>query len=600
MKKLFCTILLMLLGLLCLVGCGTEGERGPNQTEETETEAEGGKEISLAAPYTVIYSHGDFRSQHLAEQLCHAIKQKTGISLSCRDDTATESACEILMGDTNRAESAQAQDQMGESRFIITVINEKLVILAKDIDLYEVVEISLINAISKDGSASLPNSLCLLEDTRQTQRLDVRVKPNEALAFELVLQHKSSTAELSIATDSTTGGQYFLRITPSRIALCRRDEVDTEIVGSEVRLIDGKTYGVYCHFDGARLCIYLDDPAREHEQKAMLVGTFANGAESVLAGEVCSLYATVENVKQGSLDIPCENKTYQNNLIFNAADPDILYYEGYYYIYVTADHYPVYRSADLGKWEYVCDALPEVSWDVDKRYMWAPDVEYVNGKFYMAVTMGEAGLGMAVSDSPTGPFVCVGDQPYLTKTIDGHIFVDEDGRIYLYYTSWSNGRTYGIWGVELETDCITPKWETERLILTPTEPWECTDNSRVVEAPFMLKKEGVYYLIYSGSGYTADYAVGFATSTDPLSGFVKSASNPILRGNGTVMGTGHCSIAVTPSGKMVMAYHVHHSPTAVHPRHVAIDPVRFVKTDDGYILVVDGPTTSKQLLDVFR
>jgi beta-xylosidase len=270
-------------------------------------------------------------------------------------------------------------------------------------------------------------------------------------------------------------------------------------------------------------------------------------------------------------------------------------------LYVTGDHYPVYRSKDLAKWDYVGVSLPEVSWNIDKRYMWAPDVEYVNGKFYMAVSMGEAGFGIAVSDKPEGPFVCAGDMPFLTKTIDGHIFVDEDGRIYLYYTSWCDGRAYGIWGMEMESDCLTPKWETERLIFTPTEPWESSMNmGGIVEAPFMLKKEGVYYLVYSGSNYQADYAVGYATSTNPLEGFVKSEHNPILRGTADTRGTGHCSIVETPEGGMVMVYHAHNTVTTIHPRCAAIDPIRFVKTDDGYRLEVCGPTTSKVPLDIFE
>jgi beta-xylosidase len=191
--------------------------------------------------------------------------------------------------------------------------------------------------------------------------------------------------------------------------------------------------------------------------------------------------------------------------------------------------------------------------------------------------------------------------PFLTKTIDGHIFVDEDGRIYLYYTSWCDGRAYGIWGVEMESDCLTPKWETEKLIFTPTEPWENTmKRGGVVEAPYMLKKEGVYYLVYSGSHFEADYAVGYATSTNPLEGFVKSANNPILRGTADTRGTGHCSIIETHTGGMVMVYHTHNTPTTVQPRHIAIDPVRFVKTEDGYRLEVCGPTTSKIPLDIFE
>jgi beta-xylosidase len=363
----------------------------------------------------------------------------------------------------------------------------------------------------------------------------------------------------------------------------------------------GKKYDVKCSYDGEYLRAYVSDPELNLEPWSAFEIKVGELGGSIYVCEATGYGASISTPEIKALDTLAQGVTYQNNVINNAADPDIIYHDGYYYMYVTGDHYPVYRSADLAKWEYVGVSLPEVSWNIDKRYMWAPDVEYINGKFYMAVSMGEAGFGIAVAERPEGPFVCAGDMPFLTKTIDGHIFVDDDGRIYLYYTSWCDGRAYGIWGVEMESDCLTPKWETEKLIFTPTEDWEMTMNmGKIVEAPFMLKKEGVYYLVYSGSNYQADYAVGYATSDKPLEGFVKSANNPILRGTADTRGTGHCSIIETPAGGMVMVYHVHNTTTAVQPRHVAIDPVRFVKTADGYRLEVCGPTTSKVPIDIFK
>jgi hypothetical protein len=59
-----------------------------------------------------------------------------------------------------------------------------------------------------------------------------------------------------------------------------------------------------------------------------------------------------------------------------------------------------------------------------------------------------------------------------------------------------------------------------RIVLQPECEWE-TRNGHVTEGPWMIKHDGRYYLLYSGSGAdTPDYAVGYATSTSPLGPFI--------------------------------------------------------------------------------
>jgi GH43 family beta-xylosidase len=450
----------------------------------------------------------------------------------------------------------------------------------------------LVNAMTDGG---FPSDLYIAQSTTALDKIADSFPKDSALSFTASLNNKVSHIEIRF------GDSYVIGIDKNGVGLYTQEKKRTELAYKIIPSEIGKTYDVFCHFDGEYLRAYLNDPESGLEPwYAFELQTYDLKGE-VRVGETTGYGAELSAPVIETKSLATDGKTYQNNVIQNAADPDIIYHDGYYYMYVTGDKYPVYRSADLAKWDYVGASLPEVSWNIDKRYMWAPDVEYIGGKFYMAVSMGEAGFGIAVADKPEGPFVCAGDMPFLTKTIDGHIFVDDDGKIYLYYTSWCDGRAYGIWGLEMESDCLTPKWETEKLIFTPTEDWEKTMNrGGVVEAPYMLKKEGVYYLVYSGSHFEADYAVGYATSTNPLEGFKKSEHNPILRGTADTRGTGHCSIIETHTGGMVMVYHTHNTPTTVQPRHVAIDPVRFVKTADGYRLEVCGPTTSKVPLDIFK
>ena len=595
MKKFLLTASVLFMLLAALISCEKGGEV-PETTEIAEITTQESEESAMLSfnpsEYIIIYPSDAYKEKYLAILASNAIEREYDVSLAYKPDTNAERECEILIGNTNRPESKVAFEMLGENDLIVAVINNKIVIWASDDDLYEAAVFRLMSAIGEDG---LPADLCIIENTSALNKVADSFGKNCNISFTASLAHKNSALEIRI------GDGYVVEITPSSVAFYKQEKKRTELAKKVVLSQVGYTYSVRCDYDGEYFRAYVWDPALNIEPWAAFEVRASDLTGEVRIGDVSGYGAAISAVECKETEKTELGAAYQNNVIANAADPDIIYHEGYYYMYVTGDHYPVYRSADLAKWEYVGVSLPEVSWNIDKRYMWAPDVEYIGGRFYMAVSMGEAGFGIAVSDKPEGPFVCAGEMPFLTKTIDGHIFVDEDGRIYLYYTSWCDGRAYGIWGVEMESDCLTPKWETEKLIFTPTEDWESSMNmGGIVEAPFMLKKDGVYYLVYSGSNYQADYAVGYATSTSPLEGFVKSEHNPILRGTADTRGTGHCSIIETHTGGMVMVYHVHNTPTAVQPRHVAIDPVRFVKTADGYRLEVCGPTTSKVSLDIFK
>ena len=81
-----------------------------------------------------------------------------------------------------------------------------------------------------------------------------------------------------------------------------------------------------------------------------------------------------------------------------------------------------------------------------KNQMWAPDCVYKNGKYYLVFPAkdyeGQFHIGVAVSDSPVGPFVpqetCIPG----SYSIDPAVLVDDDGRTYCYYG--------GLWGGQLE------------------------------------------------------------------------------------------------------------------------------------------------------
>ncbi|MCR5753920.1 MAG: glycoside hydrolase family 43 protein [Acetatifactor sp.] len=278
---------------------------------------------------------------------------------------------------------------------------------------------------------------------------------------------------------------------------------------------------------------------------------------------------------------------YQNPVLKGYADPDVYYENGTYYMYATSyfvkKGYEVYCSSDLVNWQKRGMALLE-AWGFPDKY-WAPDVKKIGNRYVMAASVNEH-LGLAIADNPAGPFEPM-DNWLFDHSIDGHIFIDSDGKLYLYYVSWREGHQYGLYGCELDFETLQAVPDSERLILTPQTSYEC-HQAPVAEAPYMICKDGKYYLTYSGSHYESPkYCVAVAVSDSPLGRYTRCDYNPVLVGNENVSGCGHHCIVHTPKGEMYLLYHTHaNADGQIHPRNLALDRLYW----EGDRLVTDGPT----------
>jgi len=217
---------------------------------------------------------------------------------------------------------------------------------------------------------------------------------------------------------------------------------------------------------------------------------------------------------------------------------------------------------------------------VDQRGgAWAPDVFHHvrgDGRFYLYHTVNEPGgrklIGVAVSDSPLGRFE---DRGTLVRgAIDAHLFQDDDGRLYLYSVDLQGFKIV----VHPMADPLTIAGPPTTVI-EPTEPWE-QSRAHVTEGPWMLKHEGLYYLMYSGNA--AD-GPGYATGSSPTGPFSKHAGNPIARRGNGVLGPGHHSVVTGPDGSLWMVYHQKDGEEFGWRRSLAIDPLWF---DDAGVIHV--------------
>lgn len=271
------------------------------------------------------------------------------------------------------------------------------------------------------------------------------------------------------------------------------------------------------------------------------------------------------------------------------ADPYVLFYEDKYYAYGTRTNgFEVYISDDLEHWRRG-DRLalsPQDSWGT--KWYWAPEVYYIESekKFYMFYTVDEH-ICVATSDSPEGPFVQDEKKPVREeKGIDASLFVDDDGKAYLYFVRFTGGNV--IWGVEMNSDLKSVKEETLRECIKADASWEL-QQAKVAEGPSLLKRNGVYYLIYSANHFRSqDYAVGYATATSPLGPWKKYDGNPILCRDKDVaarlVGTGHGAPFLCRDGSYKYIYHAHSSVNRVEPRTSYLNDLIF--GDDGVISIV--------------
>ncbi len=305
-------------------------------------------------------------------------------------------------------------------------------------------------------------------------------------------------------------------------------------------------------------------------------------------------------------------KYYSNPLsnITGIGDPFVLKHDGVYYMYCTSngkEGFYYWKSKDMVNWEKQGMALSNKTPGIfGTNRFWAPEVVEYKGKFYMTYSAADSTrimqLCLAVSDSPEGPFKNYKSPWYKHELshIDATILIDGEN-VYTYFvrdcsTNSINGRsTSQIFAAQLSEDLKTFVTEP-KLVITPDKEWEDINGTRLWnEGPFVLKHEGKYYMTYSANGYnTKEYAVGYATSENPLGPWIKAEENPILKANMAigVSGPGHNSFAYSPNGEeLFIIYHAHTFPDKPSGnRAVYIDRVYFINGK----MIIEGPTTAPQ------
>lgn len=274
-------------------------------------------------------------------------------------------------------------------------------------------------------------------------------------------------------------------------------------------------------------------------------------------------------------------KTEYKNPVFEPvlADPSVIRDPDtkLFYAYGTEDNWadgggsrlvPILQSANLTRWKVAGNAFRTKPGWKQQGGIWAPDINFINGKYFMYYsfsTWGDKnpGIGLATADTPTGPFI---DQGKILDSYDMDVpnsidpfYISDNSHNYLFWGSYSNEFTQGIHAIELSEDSRTIKEGAAKVKIAAGD----------FEAVMIHKRQGYYYFFGSkGScceGVSSNYHVMIARSENLTGPYLDKNGNkitdrgngsPLLKGNDKYVGTGHNSNIITDKdGQDWMLYH---------------------------------------------
>ena len=264
---------------------------------------------------------------------------------------------------------------------------------------------------------------------------------------------------------------------------------------------------------------------------------------------------------------PSVPKGYSGNPVFPGwyADPEATIFGKHYWIYPTYSapyekqvFLDAFSSKDLVHWKkhpHILDTS-RVKWA--NRAMWAPAILQHNNRYFLFFAANDiqnnqeyGGIGVAVSDKPGGPFKDYLGKPLIDRfyngaqPIDQFVYRDDSGKIYMYYGGWRH--------------CNLVQLNNELNGFIPFEDGttfrEITPEG-YVEGPFLFKRKGKYYFMWSEGGWTGpNYSVAYAISDSPVGPFKRIGT--ILQQDPTIArGAGHHSIISIPGkDQYLIVYH---------------------------------------------
>jgi beta-xylosidase len=298
-----------------------------------------------------------------------------------------------------------------------------------------------------------------------------------------------------------------------------------------------------------------------------------------------------------SPSISAKDQVYSGNPIFPGwyADPEGAVFGKQVWVYPTYSapygqqvFLDAFSSPDLVTWTKHSRILDtnRVTWA--RRAMWAPAIVKQGARYFLFFSANDiqkdgqvGGIGVAVADRPEGPFSDYLGKPLIDRfhngaqPIDQFVFHDDDGQYYMIYGGWRHCNI-----ARLQKDFRGFEPFKDGVVFKEITP------QGYVEGPFMFRRGGKYYFMWSEGGWTGpNYSVAYAIADSPLGPFQRIAK--ILQQDPNIAtGAGHHSV-INLAGKDQFYIVYHRRPlgeTDGNHRVVCIDRMNF--DSEGRILPV--------------
>jgi arabinan endo-1,5-alpha-L-arabinosidase len=366
-----------------------------------------------------------------------------------------------------------------------------------------------------------------------------------------------------------------------------------------------------------------------------LMGLFAIillfSSPALAAGKDLPHPASIGGAQTSTYTNPLPIQIPGDGMVESCADPSLIRGQTpgdqYWYMYCTTDPLndsdktgsnfnfrliPMLRSLDLVNWTYMGDAFnARPGWVADDAGLWAPEIKFLNGQYYLYYTAswtdlpgGGSAIGVATSPSPLGPWTDSG-----TPAVEPHgadccgpdsrrwVFdpdvVKDNGQLYIFYGSYFGG----ISARKLSTDGLRSDPTSQKLIAIPNR-YEGTE----------IVKHGNYWYLFASAtnccnGPLTGYSVFVGRSRDALGPYKdregasflagRVGGTPVLSMNGNRwVGPGHNSVFEDLNGQWWTVYHAvdRHDPYFASDPGFTKRPVLLDRVDwvDGWPLVRGG------------
>lgn len=244
----------------------------------------------------------------------------------------------------------------------------------------------------------------------------------------------------------------------------------------------------------------------------------------LLAAIVLSGTTTITKAHSNEIEYPLSFTMQGNPLVrhISSTDPDVHVWDGVVWMYCSQDHprqpgdlgdwdhmdgYHAFSSEDLVNWTDHGEIIHsrDLAWGRE-GWMFAPGAARKDGKYYLYYPHMDKmfiwRIGVAIGDSPAGPFKDIGHPIKDITGIDPKIFIDDDGQAYIYNNTAQVAR--------LKPNMVELAERPRPIDYAPPNV-KTNKTQRFLEASFMHKYNGKYYYSYTNyknKEHQGFYAIG--------------------------------------------------------------------------------------------